>query len=191
MAVLAFHSLVSVTDLSQYDLETEWRQTNQICKNNKRKTDCREIHFEKHRRKRKKHPPITISLGIIIPAFHNNCSSSSETSKYAIGVTAGLFQKHFIFEHPNKTKHVLGFAILFLPSIFLFNPSCELSNIRTNIFLHFIAVSCVLQEKTKPRKISKGSISKIRVKKLLLLILRIFWCLAVLSLPAPPAHRSH
>lgn len=119
MAVLAFHSLVSVTDLSQYDLETEWRQTNQICKNNKRKTDCREIHFEKHRRKRKKHPPITISLGIIIPAFHNNCSSSSETSKYAIGVTAGLFQKHFIFEHPSKTKHVFGFAILFLPHLSL------------------------------------------------------------------------
>lgn len=121
-----------------------WRQTNQICKNNKRKTDCKEIHFEKRRMKGKKHPPIIISLGTIIPIFiiiaHLRWTSS-ETSKYAIGITAGLFQKHFILEHPNKIKPVLGFATLFHPSIFLFNPSCEGSN--TNKLLHFIAVSCV------------------------------------------------
>lgn len=45
----------------------------------------------------------------------------------------------------------------------------------------------VFNGKKKLRKISKVSISKVGVKKMLLHILRIFWCLAVLSFPAPPA----
>lgn len=108
--------------------------------------------------------------------------TSSEISKCATGVTAGLFQKHFIFEHPNKTKPGLGFGTLLHPSIFLLNPSCELSNIRSYTLQQYL----VFYKEKNLRKISKVSISKVRVKNLLLLILKIFWCLAVLSLLAPP-----
>lgn len=86
------------------------------------------------------------------------------------------------------------FCYLIPPSIFLFNPSCELSNIRTNELLHFIAVSCVLQEKTNLRKISKGRISKVKVKKIVTAYSKnilVSSCALIAAPPALVAHRSY
>lgn len=126
--------------------------------------------------------------------------TSSGTSKDAAAITAGLCQKHFLFEYPNKTKSGLIFVNLFHPSIsFISNPSSELSNVRSNKLLHFTAVSFILEAKNlKTPKlflkslpcstwICKISISNVRVKKrkkapnITFLLIREY---SVLSLPA-------
>lgn len=40
---------------------------------------------------------------------------SSETIKYAVGITAGIFQKHLLLEYPNKLQSVIALVTCSTP----------------------------------------------------------------------------